>query len=677
MDVILGGRRHAWSVPAVVASVAVTIAASVTAAAVDSGTHSYYVNEVVAGIVASVTAIVGAVVALARPRNVIGWLILATAMLSALGEALTETGVHGIKTDPGSVSGAAYFVTFGVTLRSLPSVLSVAAIPAYFPDGRLPAGRWAWLRRTVFAALAFSLVGGIIAPIETRLGDHWHGPFTPDGKPGYNLQIFDMLGEQLTAVAAGGAIAALVRRWRRGGAVVRQQLLLFACAAAVALLALVSAIVVVTVVSNDGMPRFVFSLAVLPLVLAVAVATLNNGLYDLRRAANRAVLSLLVTIGIVAVYAVVVVLAATLSPDRSAWWPPALAAAAAALALVPLRDRLQNVVHRVVYGRWREPYEVLSGLTAQFEAANDVDRLLEAAVTQLGTELDLEEVSIRDADGTVVAGSLDPSDQVVELTAYGAAVGELRYRRPDRVLGESEQRLVRDLCVHLGASLHARSLLADLQRTRERLVLAREEERRRLRRDLHDGIGPALAGLTLKAETARMLLSSDPDAAGRQLGELTEEIRSTVLDVRRVVEGLRPPALDELGLTGACRQAVDRLTRAAGVSARIDAADDVTALPAAVEVAAFRIVTEAVTNVVRHADARHCCVTLRCDGTDLLVSVVDDGRGPTDGSNAGHGLATMRERAEELGGRLAVTGADPGMRVDAVLPLRLAGAAAP
>jgi signal transduction histidine kinase len=342
-----------------------------------------------------------------------------------------------------------------------------------------------------------------------------------------------------------------------------------------------------------------------------------------------------------------------------------------------LRDRLQHVVHRVVYGRWREPYEVLSGLTAQFEAANDVDRLLEAAVAQLGTELDLEDVSLRDANGVVVAGSLGSSDEIAELTAYGAVVGELRYRRPDRALGESEQRLVRDLCVHLGASLHARSLLADLQHTRESLVLAREEERRRLRRDLHDGIGPALAGLTLKAETARALLTSDPDAAGRQLGELSEEIRATVLDVRRVVEGLRPPALDELGLAGACRQAVDRLTRAAGVAARIEAADDVARLPAAVEVAAFRIVLEAVTNVVRHAGARHCCVTLDCDGADLLVSVADDGSGPGDGSSSGHGLATMRERAEELGGRLTVTSADPGMRVDAVLPLRPAGAGVP
>jgi signal transduction histidine kinase len=280
---------------------------------------------------------------------------------------------------------------------------------------------------------------------------------------------------------------------------------------------------------------------------------------------------------------------------------------------------------------------------------------------------------VRDASGTVVAGAADRANRSVALHSYNTVVGELCFRAPDRPLSASEQRLIRDLAGHLGGAMHARSLLDDLQRTRERLVLAREEERRRLRRDLHDGIGPALAGLTLKAETARALLTKDTDAAARQLVDLSEEIRATVVDVRRVVEGLRPPALDELGLVGACRQAVDRLTRGSGITADVRSGADVTALPAAVEVAAFRIVLEAVTNVVRHAHARRCCVTLARDDTALVVTIVDDGTGPVDGSGAGHGLATMRERAEELGGALSVVASEPGLRVTAALPTRLAG----
>lgn len=667
------GRRHAYGVAAVVALVALTLAASMAAAAVDKGNHDYYLDEIVGGAVSAITAVVGAIVALAAPRNVIGWFILASGVIGALAEALTEAGVHGVRTAPGSVHGAAYLVTFGVALRTLAPLLTDAAVPAYFPDGRLAGPRYRWLGWTLTATALVAVIASLVAPIETRLGNHWHGPFTPAGKLGDNLQGLDVLGVLLIIVCAVGAFAGLVHRWRRGGPLVRQQLLLFGCAIAVSALFLIAVLAVVTTSSSSGPPRFVFSLAGLPLPIAVAVAVLNHGLYDLRRAANRTILWLLLTTSIAAIYVAVVVVAAAASPDKSAWWPPALAAGVAALALVPLRDRLQRVVHRVVYGRWRDPYEVLSGLTAQLEATGDVERLLDAAVAQLGTELDLELISVRDASGTLVAGAAERANRSVPLHAYNTVVGELCFSQPDRQLSDSEQRLIRDLAAHLGGTMHARSLLDDLQRTRERLVLAREEERRRLRRDLHDGIGPALAGLTLKAETARALLTKDTDAAAWQLADLSEQIRATVVDVRHIVEGLRPPALDELGLVDACRQAVDRLTRGSDVTAELRPGPDVTTLPAAVEVAAFRIVLEAVTNVVRHAHARQCCVTLAHDDTDLVVVVVDDGTGLLDGPGAGHGLATMRERAEELGGTLSIVPAEPGLRVTAVLPTRPAG----
>jgi signal transduction histidine kinase len=223
------------------------------------------------------------------------------------------------------------------------------------------------------------------------------------------------------------------------------------------------------------------------------------------------------------------------------------------------------------------------------------------------------------------------------------------------------------LARQLGGAQHARLLTEDLQRARERLVLAREEERRRLRRDLHDGVGPALAGLTLKTETARALLPPGADGASRQLHDLSEEIRRTVLDVRRLVEGLRPPALDELGLAGACALAADRLTAGTDLTASVAAAD-LPALPAAVEVAAYRIVVEAVTNTVRHAHARSCQVSIDHRGAALTITVTDDGAGlPTTGSH-GHGLAIMQERATELGGSVTITDRSPGVTVQARLP---------
>lgn len=175
--------------------------------------------------------------------------------------------------------------------------------------------------------------------------------------------------------------------------------------------------------------------------------------------------------------------------------------------------------------------------------------------------------------------------------------------------------------------------------------------------------------LTLKTETARALLPPGADGASRRLHDLTEEIRHTVVDVRRLVEGLRPPALDELGLAAACTQAVERLTGEAGLAASVHAGDDLPALPAAVEVAAYRIVVEAVTNIVRHARARHCHVTLALAATALAVTITDDGIGLATCGHYGNGLAIMRERAEELGGTVTVSDASPGVTVQARLPV--------
>jgi signal transduction histidine kinase len=211
-------------------------------------------------------------------------------------------------------------------------------------------------------------------------------------------------------------------------------------------------------------------------------------------------------------------------------------------------------------------------------------------------------------------------------------------------------------------------LTRDLQQTLERLVVAREEERRRLRRDLHDGLGPALAGHLLRLDVIAAKLDPDGPAAA-DVKTLSDELRGTVLEVRRVVEGLRPPSLDELGLAGALAQTTRRLVAGTDIDLELHVADLPT-LPAAVEVAAYRIVTEAVTNVVRHADATRCRIEVDADPSRLRLSVTDDGHGfeQVDGTAGGHGLHTMRERAEELRGTLRLVSGDGGAVV-AELPL--------
>ena len=215
-------------------------------------------------------------------------------------------------------------------------------------------------------------------------------------------------------------------------------------------------------------------------------------------------------------------------------------------------------------------------------------------------------------------------------------------------------------------------LTADLQLARQRLVTTREEERRRLRRDLHDGLGPQLASLSLKADTARNFVADDPAAVDRLLVEFKGQTQDAISDIRRLVHGLRPPALDQLGLAGALREQANSLSGDRGVQIIVAAPEVLPALPAAVEVAAYRIVTEALTNVVRHAEATRCTVWLCLDDGALHLAVDDDGAGLPADYRAGVGLSSMRERAEELGGACRIEARAPqagGTRVAAWLPV--------
>jgi len=207
----------------------------------------------------------------------------------------------------------------------------------------------------------------------------------------------------------------------------------------------------------------------------------------------------------------------------------------------------------------------------------------------------------------------------------------------------------------------------DLQLARERLVLAREEERRRLRRNLHDSIGPTLAALSLRAGSVRNLIEQDPPAAQEQFNELREQIHSVITDIRRVVYNLRPPALDELGMLPAIQEQARQFSTG-GLQVSVDAPDQMPPLPAAVEVAAYRIVTEALANVARHAHARLCRVHLSVND-QVSIEVVDDGVGLLPNHRAGVGIASMRERVAELGGSCTIESpAEGGTRVLAFLP---------
>jgi signal transduction histidine kinase len=218
------------------------------------------------------------------------------------------------------------------------------------------------------------------------------------------------------------------------------------------------------------------------------------------------------------------------------------------------------------------------------------------------------------------------------------------------------------LAAPLAAALHATALAAELQASRERIVAAREEERRRLHRDLHDGLGPTLTGAGYKADAAHNVLASAPERAGDLIDELRVDIRAAIDDVRRVVYALRPPALDQFGLVGALRRHCDPLP----LAVTFDAPDTLPPLPAAVEVAAYRIATEALTNVTRHARARTARITIAVDSA-LELSIVDDGVAQSPWL-PGVGLTSIRERAAELGGTCVAGPTGAGGEVRATLP---------
>ena len=412
---------------AVVAAVVLAVAGSAVGTAYDRPGTAVFADTLSFAVAIAVIAVVGAIVTLAVPGNRVGWLMLAAAAVLGVGTAFTEAGIHGVVTVPGSVPGAAYLAALGPGLQAAGLVIAVVGVPAVFPDGRLPGPRWRWLAWSAAAAAACLFLGNVLSPTsnENRLA-RWHSPLGLPVRYGNVAGALSAAGVLLAVAAAAGAIAGLVTRWRRGGPLVRQQLLLLALAT------WPPALVFLAILITNGVPGWIFGVVLLPLPAAIAIAILHHGLYDLRRAAHRTLLWLTMSAAVVGIYAAVVITVAALVPDHHAWWPSALAAALAALALIPLRERLQRGVTRVVYGRWHEPYEVLAGLGQDLEAAADIDRLLDAAVAELTTGLDLRDVSVRDLDGTVVTGTEGLAGSVPGSARRRPASRSARVRRAFR-----------------------------------------------------------------------------------------------------------------------------------------------------------------------------------------------------------------------------------------------------
>ncbi len=436
------------------------------------------------------------------------------------------------------------------------------------------------------------------------------------------------------------------------------------------------------------------SIAILLLPVSIGIAILRHRLWDIDIVINRTLVYGALSGILVSLYALIVGGLGALLRIEDNMVLSLLATGLIAVAFAPLRDRLQRGVNRLIYGERDEPYKVLSRLGRHVEETLAPEAVLATIVETVAQALRLPyaAITLRQDDRFAVAAEYGSRGKdLIDLPlVYGSEiVGQLilAWRAPGESFNSADWRLLEDLARQVGVAAHAVRLAAEIRRSnenlqwaREGLVTAREEERRRLRRDLHDGLGPALASESLKVGAIRKLMTRDQAAADALLAELSGDIEATITDIRRLVYDLRPPALDELGLVGAIRERVaqyhcrpaahDRVGCDTNLSIVVDAADSLPVLPAAVEVAAYRIVHEALTNVVRHARARTCCVRLALEGGVFVLEIIDDGVGLLAERRAGVGLLSMRERAEELGGSLSVeTVPGGGTRVLARLPL--------
>jgi signal transduction histidine kinase len=431
---------------------------------------------------------------------------------------------------------------------------------------------------------------------------------------------------------------------------------------------------------SGGLANYILLL----LPLSIGVAMIRSRLWEIDILINRTLVYGVLTLMIGASYVLIVGALSRLFKIQDDLWISLLVTGLVAVLFQPVRGRLQQGVNRLMYGQRDEPYTVLSRLSARLGTSLAPDAVLPAIVETTAQALKLPYAAIligsdeSPALGVEYPGHMEKWKQAVDLIHFpilyqGEALGELVIapRAPGESFTESDERLLADLVQQAGAAIHAVRLTIDLQHAREQLVLALEEERRRLRRDLHDGLGPSLANIAMLTETARDLYTQDPDQAENILNKAVSQTQEAIEDIRRLVYNLRPPALDELGLIAALREQIGEY-EPTGIEFQFTAPDSLPQLPAAVEVAVYRITLEAVNNVVQHAKAKQCSISLALAET-LDLNIWDDGSGVPVRHHAGVGLQSMRERAAELGGICMIESGDHGTSIQIKLPFMKVG----
>jgi signal transduction histidine kinase len=631
---------------------------------------------------ALVAGTLGVLIAARQPRNPIGWLLLATAVAGAISLVATFVAMRGLLSGASPQSWVEWPAWVFNYTGSF-AVIFLAFMILLFPNGRLlPGPRWRWLAWAVSAAATVAIVPSAFSSAPIQLSPRLPSVPNPLALPG-----FDALGNALSSafvLVICLPVAAAVVRFRRSRGVERKQLRWFAYVAAAAVGFLLLSFPLTAAnpgLGNVGGLAFGVGLVVL-LPATIGLAVMKYGLYDIDVFISRTIVYGSLAVFITAVYVGIAVGIGTLvgSGGKPNLGLSILATAIVALGFQPLRERLQKFANRLVYGKRATPYEVLSQFSERVAESYASDEVLPrmARVLAEGTAAELAEVWLRSGDSlrraaafpvdssiaapvqvdSTAPPSAPSADRTVEVRHQSELLGALTVtKRRGESLTPIEIKLMDDLAhqaglvlknVGLTADLQAR--LEDLRASRQRLVAAQDDERRKLERNLHDGAQQHLVAIKVKVGLAEMLLTRDPDKARATIVALVHDADEALETLRDLARGIYPPLLAERGLAAALQSQAGKAT----LPVHVDA-DGVGRYPQETEAALYFCTLEALQNVQKYAAASAVQVRLREDANELLVTVIDDGRG-FDVLTAvrGAGLTNMEDRLNALGGRLRI-----------------------
>lgn len=678
-------RYLSWSIAVLSVLLVMTGLVISILALMDSGRGVTFSHQFFTPLLTVTYGVVGALIASRHPRNPIGWIFCTVGFLSALNMLAAGYALYGELVNS-SLPGAAFARWLSIWVWMPNVLLPFTFTLLLFPDGRLLSKRWrpiAWMAGLSIVASTFSLAfhPGPLPQFGFSLPN-------PYGIAGGETLINTLL--TITApfvlISILGSLLSVVIRFRRATGVERDPLRWLVGAG------------VVVIVGNllGGIPWMIWGdnpmtqelsivatdLTIVSIVIATGVAILRYRLWDIHFLVNRALVYGLLTTLVVALYVIIVGTLGSLLQAGSSLPVSLVGTGIVAISFQPLRERLQRSVNRLMYGERDDPYAVLGRLSERLEVVVASQSVLPTIVETVADafKLPYAALALKEGEQFTIAAEVMRSHafarsntdrEVLPLVYQMETVGQLILapRSPGESFSDADRRLLETIARQAGVAAYNVRLTQDLQRSRERLVTTREEERRRLRRDLHDGLGPVLAAMSFKLDAIHNLADRDAGAVQRMAAELKAQMQEALADIRRIAYDLRPPALDELGLVGALKAHITSHNQLQGLQITLEAPENPPPLPAAVEVAAYRIALEAMNNVSRHAGAHHCYVRLSLPD-DLCLEILDDGRGLPRAVRAGVGLISMRERAEELGGKCTAEALPQGgTGITARLPL--------